>query len=349
MQANFTTDLAGTAGTAPRWLKLTRAGGTITGFESADGTAWQQVGTVTMASLPRTVEIGLFANSPSTGTRTIRHAGSTTTGPDYQASTATFDHVTPAARWAYTTIGAPTAVDGTVLNGSASEAAGVFTVTGTGDVFRLVNGGDNDTVSQMLGGVLVALLALVPLGVVFITTEYGRGTIRTTFTASPRRGRVLAAKALVLAVAAFAAGLTAAVVAFFVTYPILRDNGYRAPDYAQPSLWAPLSIRAVVGTALVMAIVAVFSLGVGALLRRTAAAVSVVIALVVLPRIIGAFLPVTAEMWINRITPLAGLSIQQTRDRFDYAIGPWQGLAVLCAWAVAALALAGWSLRRRDA
>ena len=239
-------------------------------------------------------------------------------------------------------------MDGTTVAGSATETGGVFTVTGAGDVYRLVNGGDNDIVQQMLGGVLVALIALVPLGVVFITSECGRGTLRTTFTASPRRGRVLAAKALVLGAATFAAGLVAAVTAFLVAYPILRGNGYRPSGYPEPSPWTPLSLRAVLGTALVMAIVAVLSLGVGTLVRRTAAAVTVVIALVVLPRIIGAFLPVGAELWINRITPLAGLSIQQTRDRFDYALGPWQGLAVLCAWAAAALALAWWSLRRRD-
>jgi len=93
----------------------------------------------------------------------------------------------------------------------------------------------------------------------------------------------------------------------------------------------------------------VFSLAVGTVLRRTAAAVTVVIALVVLPRILGSFLPLGVERWVNRITPLAGLSIQQTRDRFDAVIAPWPGFAVLCAWAVAALALAWWSLRRRDA
>ena len=351
MQANFTTDLAGTADPAPRWLKLTRAGTTITGFESVDGTTWSPVGTVTMASLPRTVQIGLFATSPSTRTRTIRHAGSTTTGPDYQPSTATFDNVSSpgSGRFTATPVGVVTTVDGGTISGSATEAGGVYTVTGAGDVFRLVNGGDNDLIQQMLGGAMVALIALVPLGVVFITTEYGRGTIRTTLTASPRRGRVLVAKALVLAAAAFAAGLVAAVAAFYLSYPILHSNGYRAPSYPQPSLWTPLSLRAVIGTALVMAIVTVFSLGVGTLVRRTAAAVTVVIAVVVLPRVIGAFLPVNAELWINRITPLAGLSIQQTRDRFDYALGPWQGLAVLCAWAAAALGLAWWALRRRDA
>ncbi|MFF5292176.1 ABC transporter permease subunit [Paractinoplanes globisporus] len=352
LQANFTTDIAGSSGPAPRWLKLTRAGATITGFESSDGTTWQQVGAVSLA-LPRMVRTGLFANSPTTKTRTIRHAGSTTTGPEYRTSTATFDRVgfEPAqpGSWTATTIGAPRAVDDTLVQGTATEAGGVFTVTGAGDVFRLVNGGDNDMLPQMLGGVLVALIALVPLGVVFITSEYARGTIRTTFTVSPRRGRVLAAKAVVLGAAAFAAGLVATVVSFYLTYPILHGNGYKAPSYPQPSLWTPLSLRAVLGTALVMAIVAVLSLGIGTLVRRTAAAVTVVIAVVVLPRIIGAFLPVPVELWINRITPLAGLSIQQTRDRFDYAIGPWPGLAVLCAWAAAALALAWWSLRRRDA
>ena len=48
----FDTDLAGPATAAPRWLKLTRTGNTVTGYESADGADWQQVGTVTVA-LPR--------------------------------------------------------------------------------------------------------------------------------------------------------------------------------------------------------------------------------------------------------------------------------------------------------
>jgi ABC-type transport system involved in multi-copper enzyme maturation permease subunit len=58
---------------------------------------------------------------------------------------------------------------------------------------------------------------------------------------------------------------------------------------------------------------------------------------------------VTAQLWLNRATPLAGLALQQTRDRFDNAIGPWGGFGVLCAWAAVALGLAYWQLRRRDA
>ncbi len=63
MQAMFDTDLAGGTQTAPRWLKLTRTGNTVTGYESADGHDWRQVGTVTVA-LPRDAEIGLFVASP---------------------------------------------------------------------------------------------------------------------------------------------------------------------------------------------------------------------------------------------------------------------------------------------
>ena len=49
---------------SPRWLRLTRAGDTITGYVSADGTHWTQVGTATLAGLPATVQAGMFATSP---------------------------------------------------------------------------------------------------------------------------------------------------------------------------------------------------------------------------------------------------------------------------------------------
>jgi ABC-type transport system involved in multi-copper enzyme maturation permease subunit len=122
-----------------------------------------------------------------------------------------------------------------------------------------------------------------------------------------------------------------------------------APPYPDPSLADPTVLRAVIGTALFLAVLALFALGVGTAVRRAAGAVTLVLALVLVPNIIGAFIPVSAELWLNRTTPLAGLAMQQTRDRFDTPIGPWAGLGVLCAWAVVALAVASWQLRRRDA
>ena len=62
--------------TAPYWVKLTRAGTTITAYQSADGVAWSLVGTATVA-LPTQVLVGLAVSSHSTTTR----------------ATATFDQV----------------------------------------------------------------------------------------------------------------------------------------------------------------------------------------------------------------------------------------------------------------
>jgi ABC-type transport system involved in multi-copper enzyme maturation permease subunit len=357
MQADFGPDIAGSAGGAPVWLRLTRTGTTVIGYESGDGVTWRKVGSATIAALPQTAEVGLFVTSPSTALRIVRQGGSTETGPAFEPSTATFDSVSvapvspaPAATWSDLDVGKPgPRVDGTPALGSATEAGGIHTVTGAGDIGTPPPGGDNDIVRDSLGGVLIGMIAIVVLGVVFVTSEYSRGVIRTTFTASPRRGRVLAAKAVVLGIAVFVVGLVAALAALFLTRPIQRRNGFEAPAYPDPSLADGAVLRAVIGTALFLAVLALFALGVGTVLRRTAGAITLVIALAVVPSILGAFLPVTAQLWLNRATPLAGLALQQTRDRFDNAIGPWGGFGVLCAWAAVALGLAYWQLRRRDA
>jgi hypothetical protein len=52
MQWNYTGDTPGLEGSvsaaSPRWLRLTRAGDVITGYDSADGTSWAKIGTVTL-------------------------------------------------------------------------------------------------------------------------------------------------------------------------------------------------------------------------------------------------------------------------------------------------------------
>ena len=62
MQYNYTSDTAGLPGNVsavhPRWLRLTRSGDTITGYDSADGTHWTEVGTARLSGLPATVQVG---------------------------------------------------------------------------------------------------------------------------------------------------------------------------------------------------------------------------------------------------------------------------------------------------
>jgi hypothetical protein len=97
MQSDYTGDTAGLAGAvsaaSPRWLRLTRSGDTITGYESANGTAWAKVGTARLAGLPPAVQAGLFTASPAyTQVTSQRLLGS---GGIVQPTlaTAVFDHV----------------------------------------------------------------------------------------------------------------------------------------------------------------------------------------------------------------------------------------------------------------
>lgn len=368
-QSGFNTDVAGSEGKSPRWLRLTRTGATITGYESTNGTAWTKVSAVTLATLPRTVQVGLFVTSPNAqGDRA--HLGEILLG-NPTIGRATFDKVSlttttpqPPAVWGHHDLrhlekeevesfgrrpqGTPSAPAGTV-----SEADGVFTVTGSGDIapFNRIPGLG---VANTLIGVIFAAIPIVALGVLFITSEYRPNVIWTTLAASPRRGRVLAAKAVVLAAVTFAAALVTSVVTFLVGQSILHGNGWRPPNIPQASLLDPAALRAVVGTAAFLALIAVLSLGVGAIMRRSAGAIiTTATATVILP-LIGPFLPLDAATWIQRLTPLAGLSLRQSDEPFDFEfmpwVGhPWVGFAVLCAYSATALGVAYWLLRRRDA
>ena len=119
------------------------------------------------------------------------------------------------------------------------RSAGAFTISGSGDIAPLVG----DILSaqwagaSIVNGTIVALLFVIVLATLFATSEYRRGLIRTTLAASPRRGRVLAAKAAVAGSLAFAAGSAATAIAEVVTRHVLAGNGsylFRKADLTWP-------------------------------------------------------------------------------------------------------------------
>ena len=366
LQSNFTTDRAGSeAATTPRWLRLTRSGTSVTGYESADGANWTQVGTVELPSLPRRVEVGLFVASPF-AIKVERQFGSGTVGASPTSSTARFsDVVVTAAQpgqpapWSDQAIGGSDRVPESLL-GSATQAGGVFTVTGSGDIAP--NPQDVDGVRQSLTGVSIGVMVIIAVAVLFITSEYRRGMIRTTFAASPRRGRVLAAKAIVVGATSFVVGLVASFASVLLALPILRANGLAPPAFQVPSLSDGPVLRAIAGTAAVLALFAVLGLAAGAILRRSPGAIIVVVVPLLIPQLIAGALPLAAARWLMLATPAAGFSIQQTvEQRYDFVssiclpedgcftTGPWVGFGVLCAYTAVALAAGFWLLRRRDA
>jgi ABC-type transport system involved in multi-copper enzyme maturation permease subunit len=124
---------------------------------------------------------------------------------------------------------------------------------------------------------------------------------------------------------------------------------------------APLTeLRVVVGTAALLAVVAIFALALGTLFRRNVPAVITAIAVIVLPYLlaISSVLPVEASQWLLRLTPAAAFAIQQSLSEYPQVIGlyvpvagyyplaPWAGFAVLCGYTALALGMAVFLLRR---
>ncbi|HEY7147384.1 MAG TPA: ABC transporter permease subunit [Streptosporangiaceae bacterium] len=374
MQDNYTGDTAGLPGAVsaahPRWLRLTRSGDTITGYDSADGRHWTQVGTVQLTGLRPAVQAGLFAASPNyTVTQNSFGGVSGDSGP--AQATGIFDHVSLAGHapgtWAGTTVGGGGPAGGPGPGGGPGSAAftrngGTFMVTGSGDIAPVTPGPGGGlptvTIEQSLVGAFLGLIVIVVVASMYFSTEYRRGLIRTTLAATPRRGAVLAAKAVVIGAVTFVTGLVAAAVSIAVGVPREEKQG-------QVLLAAPVltEVRVIVGTAAMLALAAVFALALGAILRRSAAAITIAVAAVVMPFLLAGLqiLPAGAGDWLLRLTPAAALAIEQSIPRYSqvaivispvrgyYPLSPYAGFGVLCLWTAAALVLALVLLRRRDA
>jgi hypothetical protein len=200
-----------------------------------------------------------------------------------------------------------------------------------------------DPTFRSLTGLFIGQIAIGVLGVLAITSEYATGMIRSTLAATPARRLVLAAKGVALAAPALVVSTIACVVAFLTGQAIFAAKGIGV------SITAPGELRAVIGGGLYLAVMALFALGLGAVFRRTAGAMTAFIGLVlVAPVIVGAF----PKPWgpdIEKYLPAnagqAILNIHATNG----SLSPWPGFAVLSLWAAAALGLGAWLITHRDA
>jgi ABC-type transport system involved in multi-copper enzyme maturation permease subunit len=376
MQWNYTGDapgpgkgageVGGVSAASPRWLRLTRSGDVITGYDSANGTSWVKIGSVTLPGLTSTVQAGMFATSPGYTRQTseqVTSASGTAAPTDATDATATFDRVGldgnwPGSSWTGTSVSVR-GISAYVTGHKAGyhQAGGTFTVTGSGDIAPDVT--DGKPIDSLLAGLFLALIAVLVVGAQFMTSEYRRGLIRATLAASPRRGRVLAAKAIVFGGISFVTALIATTAVILAGIPLLRGSGNAVYPAA-----ALTEVRVIVGTAALVAVFAVFAVALGAILRHGAGTVAAVLVAVVLPYLLTAgieVLPAGAADWVLRVTPAAGFAIRQvipvypqvdasyTPSNDHFPLAPWAGFAVTCVWAAAALALATYLLNRRDA
>jgi ABC-2 type transport system permease protein len=210
-----------------------------------------------------------------------------------------------------------------------------------------------DTTKLSLTGIEFAQALVAILAVQAISGEYSTGMIRTTLTAMPRRTAVLAAKATIVSGLVLAAGVIAVPGSVLAGRLILPGNGFTpARGFALESLAHGPVLRAAVGSVLYLALIALLSLGIATAVRDSAVAIGVILGLLYLAPIIAGALAGNPH-WhdrIERYAPMpAGLAIQATIGLRSLPISPWVGLAVLAAWAAAALLGGGLVLRLHDA
>jgi ABC-2 type transport system permease protein len=200
------------------------------------------------------------------------------------------------------------------------------------------------SVDTALIGWHLSELAIGVLGVLVITGEYATGSIRSTFMAVPHRLPVLWAKIGVFASVTFALALPMSFIGFFAASAVLTRH------HVDPSLATPGALRCVIAIPLFLAVLAIFTVSLGALFRSTAGAIAAFAAIIfVIPGIVGV-LSTNLQHDINPYLPSNAASTFFTAvpDPADHLLAPWTGFAVFCGYTLVLLIAAALQLIRRD-
>ena len=201
-----------------------------------------------------------------------------------------------------------------------------------------------DPTAVSLSGIQLAQIAVGVLGAMLITSEYSSGMIRSTVAAVLRRLPVLWGKAAVALGAVFAASVPAVLVAFFAGESVLAKVGLDI-SFGQPGV-----ARAVLGSAAYLAVAAVLGVGLGALLRNTAAAVTALFGLLFGLQLLAGLIPGATGVTLEKFMPsTAGQAIASVHPDPGTSLGPWAGLGLFACYTIVVLALAARRMSRGDA
>jgi len=204
-------------------------------------------------------------------------------------------------------------------------------------------------------GLALGQLAIAVLGVLIITGEYSTGLIKASLISVPTRLPMLAAKAIVLAGTTFVLGLVITFVSFLISAPLLANAGLKA------SLADEGVVLALVGGALSLVFIALISLGIGTMVRSSAAGIAIALGLfLLLPTVVGIvlvfvqaewaieaarYLPTTVAQSLYAIPTETDLSELGLGKQFEF----WQAALILTGWSALTLGGGAALLARRDA
>ena len=197
------------------------------------------------------------------------------------------------------------------------------------------------TVGSSFGQIAVAVL-----GALLITGEYSSGQIRSSLAAVPRRGRLFAAKAVVVTIFSALLGLVTVALTYLLSLPILGDKA--------GSLSNPEYLGFFWGTAMAFAIIGLMAMSFGYILRSTAGSISLVVVLLFVI-LIPLGLAASKWEWVHYITDVLPSSsaaavadpyqLLETTTKLDYDVV----IAAGYAWAIIPMIIAYFVFSKRDA
>ncbi len=197
-----------------------------------------------------------------------------------------------------------------------------------------------DPTACSLGGFfLVGAVLLGTLGVRAVTAEYSTRMIRSTFTATPTRRRVLSAKAAVVAAFVFPVALLTAFVSFEVGQHIF------AGKHLEVSLGSPGVLQALVFAGVAISLIAVIGVGLGGLIRHTAGATTALVLVIVGGAVLGQFLPAGFRQYL----PGTALEASVTVNHSPGLLSPGSAIVVLGVFAAIVFGAASIRMAHRDA
>jgi ABC-2 type transport system permease protein len=217
-------------------------------------------------------------------------------------------------------------------------------------------------------------LIIAVLGAMVITSEYSTGMVRTSLTAQPRRGVVYAAKAIVFTAVTLVISIVTAFIAFFIGQAIYSSKGVSASLFHTVTVPANANVNcgpggctatfsgtdvitasavltAIIGTALFVTIVALIAFGVGSIVRHTAGAIAIVIALLFIVPILEQTLPNDWRWDIMRFLPDAATRVISVTvgGTNIHLWSAWPQLGVTALWAAVLVGVGAYLFRTRDA
>jgi ABC-2 type transport system permease protein len=198
---------------------------------------------------------------------------------------------------------------------------------------------------ELLGWLLSLCMAV--FGALAKTSEYASGMIETTFIAAPRRGAVIAAKALVVGVVSFVVAEVALTITLVTTATMIGDRAIvgQAPMGAHGAVL-------IFAMGLSTATFALIGLALGAITRSALASIVTLAILWYIVPIVARIAPAPWPEWITSLIPgaLAGqlAGTGNVNSVFGAAPPPWAALVAILTYALIPLAIATLVVTRRD-